>query len=548
VESLPSDAQDPAKMTPTEPLVPPQTSGRFGPREAFALAAAIALGFALFTDQRWEDYYITFRVSKNLAAGLGLVFQSGERVHAFTSPLGVLLPAVISWVTGAQSDELALWIFRLVTISAFSGAVATVWSIGRRLGWARASCAIAAGLLMTDAKSVSFSINGMETAFVLLFLALAIHALVAGSSAWRLGCIWAALMWTRPDGFVFFGAIGLGWWLFAPNASASGGRKDLALKYLKAGSVCAAFYLPWFLWAWSYFGSPVPHTVVAKAIGNHPPDWPALLWQLVTLPIRAWGFGKWDFILMPAYALDYGGWPLFAALIGHALVAFALVAFVLPRVDRSIRALAVALAFAVFYLLNVQLFPWYLPPATLLVILILAGIIEAGRRTARRPSVPLTLGAAAVVFSGSLLLGNAWQIRQQQRIIEGQRKAIGVWLRAHRSTPNDTVFLEPLGYIGYFSQLKMFDYPGLASPEVVGARRKFGEDRLKLVAALEPRWVVQRPGELQSVDPALTSWFLGHYAPAKLFDVSAEIAAVKFLPGRPYLQFDQGFLIWRKKD
>ena len=153
----------------------------------FALAAAIALAFALFTDQRWEDYYITFRVSQNLARGAGLVFQPGERVHAFTSPLGVLLPALISWSTGTQSDELTLWIFRLVTIGAFAGAAATVWSIARALGWSRLACAFAAGLLMTDAKSVSFSTNGMETAFMLLFLALSIRRLIAEHEGRRLG-------------------------------------------------------------------------------------------------------------------------------------------------------------------------------------------------------------------------------------------------------------------------------------------------------------------------------------------------------------------------
>jgi len=527
-----------------------QTRDRFGPRSAFALAALIALGFALFTDQRWEDYYITFRVSKNLATGLGLVFQPGERIHAFTSPLGVLLPALISWMTGPQGDELTLWIFRLLSIGAFAGAVATVWSIGRALGWSRSSCAVAAGLLMTDAKSVSFSINGMETAFVLFFLALAIYVLVSAPepSPWRLGGAWAALMWTRPDGFIFFGGVALGWLLFGPKSAPPGSRKALAGLYLKAGAVCAGLYLPWFLWAWSYFGSPIPHTVVAKAIGNQVPGWPALIWQFVTLPVRVWGFGKWDFILMPTYALDYGGWPLVLPLIGHGLVALAVVAFALPRVDRLVRALAVALAVAVYYLQYVQLFPWYLPPAALLVILILAGVLEAGRRTLCRQAIPNLLGAAAVIFSASMLLASAWEMRQQQRIIEGQRKAIGLWLAAHRASPLDTVFLEPLGYIGYYSQLKMFDYPGLASKEVVEARRRVGENRLKLVAALEPRWVVQRPGELQSSDPALNSWFVAHYAPEKIFDSSAQIAAIPFLPGRPYLRFDQGFLIWRRKD
>jgi len=36
---------------------------------------------------------------------------------------------------------------------------------------------------------------------------------------------------------------------------------------LRAAGVCALLYLPWFLFAWAYYGSPVPQTVVAKGIG-----------------------------------------------------------------------------------------------------------------------------------------------------------------------------------------------------------------------------------------------------------------------------------------
>ena len=537
-------------MTQNSTRALPQAPSRFGPGAVFALAAAIALGFALFTDQRWEDYYITFRVSQNLARGVGLVFQPGERVHAFTSPLGVLLPALISWSTGTQSDELTLWIFRLVTIGAFAGAAATVWSIARVLGWSRLSCAFAAGLAMTDAKSVSFSTDGMETAFMLLFLALSIRRLIADPKGvdWGLGCSWAALMWTRPDSFIFFGGVALGWWLFAPGSRLAGGRAALARRLFKAALVCAALYLPWFIWAWCYFGSPVPHTVVAKAIGNNLPGWPVLLLVFFTMPIRCWAAGKWDFILLPTYAVDFGGWPQFITFVSRALALIAIWAFMLPRMARATRALSVAFLIALFYLALVQLFPWYMPPAAMLAFLVLAGALEAGLKAIRRRIIPITLGAAALLFSMSLLTASAWQLRQQQRIIETQRKAMGEWLKANSSSPADSVFLEPLGYIGYYSGLKMLDYPGLSSTEVVAARRKVGENRLALVGELKPRWVVQRPGELYSTDTALNAWFLEHYAPTKIFNAGDQITAIPFLPGRRYLQFDQGFLIWKRKD
>lgn len=60
----------------------------------------LCLGWAAVTSHVWEDFWITFRSSKNLAAGHGLVFNPGDRLHTFTSPLGVLLPAAASLAAG----------------------------------------------------------------------------------------------------------------------------------------------------------------------------------------------------------------------------------------------------------------------------------------------------------------------------------------------------------------------------------------------------------------------------------------------------------------
>ena len=79
-------------------------------RPAVTIAVAaflVALGFAIYTQHVWEDYFITFRCSRNLATGHGLVFTPGERLQSFTSPLGVLLPAGFSWLTDNQSEALA---------------------------------------------------------------------------------------------------------------------------------------------------------------------------------------------------------------------------------------------------------------------------------------------------------------------------------------------------------------------------------------------------------------------------------------------------------
>jgi hypothetical protein len=69
----------------------------------------------------------------------------------------------------------------------------------------------------------------------------------------------------------------------------------------------------------------------------------------------------------------------------------------------------------------------------------------------------------------------ARQLQVQQSFIEnGLRRPIGLWLRDHAQTLHDSVMLEPLGHISYYSRLKMLDWPGLASKEVVEVRKRLG--------------------------------------------------------------------------
>src|SRR4051794_229143 len=109
----PSETAPRAEATPIPRLL------RFTP----LFVAAVCLLFAAFTRHAWEDYYITFRASLNLAEGKGLVFQPGERLHTFTSPLGTLLPALFAIGGGENVADRALWLFRVVSAAALGAAL-----------------------------------------------------------------------------------------------------------------------------------------------------------------------------------------------------------------------------------------------------------------------------------------------------------------------------------------------------------------------------------------------------------------------------------------
>jgi len=525
------------------------------------LVVLLALGWAVFTQHVWEDYYITYRASKNLATGHGLTFTAGERVHSFTSPLGVLLPALASLLAGNASDDAALWIFRFMAAAALAGAVVITARTAARVTPAGGFAALLPVLLVvTDAKTVDYTINGMETPFLLLFLAWTWWALVTSPPrAWRhLGLAWAGLMWTRPDAFVYIGTLAVGAQLFRPSESGPWWRRLLPPgDFVRAGALTTVLYLPWLVWAWRYYGTPVPNTITAKGLFL-PPFTPAVLLDWVmAFPRKLWTDPS---ILagtfMPAYSYNTG-WPMWASRGAAGLALVAALLWLVPRLRWEARVASFAALAGQFYLYSCVGFPtpWYLPPVAFLSLVAL-GLALGQLAGAARPVLrggARAAGIALVSAAALLAVAVAWQLRCQQRLIEdGQRRGIGQWLKAQAASPRDTVFLEPLGYIGFFSNLKMLDYPGLCAPEVIAARRRAESHSYpfcwsELIMLLQPDWLVLRPYEREYIENRDREVLEYYYERAKVFDVRPQVAAVPFLPGRGYLVNDACFEVWRRR-
>jgi hypothetical protein len=552
-------------MDPSSNLVnasPPERKVRW---LLFVGVFALALSFAAYTQHAWEDYYITYRVSKNLATGHGLVYTVGERVHAFTSPLNVLVPAALSILTGNTSDQLVLWLFRVLSSALLAGAAVLLYESARNNHLGRLATAVLIGMFAFDAKIVDFSINGQEIAFMMIFLALALHALTVRSdwTVLKLGLAGAGLMWTRPDGFIYFGALGAGFLLFNAGRSIGQSRLGMLKVFLCAGALTTVLYLPWLLWAWHYFGSPIPHTIIAKGLARHlapvsPHSWfLAMLYSPIGMLRTSAGS-----TFLPAYALVFGGWHWSVALYGKVLACLCVFYWLIPFARPQARAVSFAFMLGHFYLSYAASFPfpWYVPNCTILGIFVSAHIVqhaldvafslkdknEANSRLLRGC---IRLGAASLLSAAFLLfLCAAWQLRVQQREIEaGTRQQIGLWLRQQAASPADTVFLEPLGYIGFYSQLKMLDTPGLSAPEVVTAEKKLQTTSLaEVIAELQPDWLVLRPVEADPVRKATPRLLTETYSTVKVFDASERVASHHWLPGRGYLLFDQKFIVLKR--
>ncbi len=502
------------------------------------LVMAAPAVFALFTGNIWEDFFITYRSSLNLLHGHGLVFEIGRRVHTFTSPLGTLLPAGLAGLAGTDDPLSVMALFRVVAVVALGAAW---WLAAARLQTGLA-LAVAALLWAFDAKVAAYSTNGMETALLILAVVLAWRALLDHRPVLA-GVALGALMWTRPDGFIYFGALAVATLLV---------RGDQPWKFkdwLVTAVVAAAIYTPWFAWAWAYYGSPVPNTILAKG-GSATSSW-ALL-AAAAYPFRYFfGHSAAHDAFLPPY-LQVADWPAWLSWFGRLLALAVAGVVAWPRCPRPARIAGLAFVLGGIYLTLTTRAPWYFPAWAVLAYLALGGGIEtAVAALAARPGARRALAgvvAFVVVFQLGLFVAIALQLRAQQRIIEwGVRAPLGRSLALSAKSPHETVFLEPLGYIGFYSNLAMRDTPGLCAPEVV-ALRKQGVVRMpELVAALKTDWVVLRAHEYEGFSPGEKSAFDRDYLLVKVYDVRPEVDAQAWLPGRRFLTYDAYFGVWRRR-
>lgn len=517
----------------------------------FSCIVSIVLLFALYTQHAWEDWYITFRASKNLAMGRGLTFSPPQLVHSFTSVLGTVIPTFFSYITGNNSDDLVLWLYRIcnAVFLGFSGIM--LFRISQKAKLEKWASIFLVGMFMVDTKIIDFSINGMETAIMMFFLIAVFYNLYhrpIDKMYLYLGINFGLLMYTRPDSFIYWGSICLFLTLFCrkwqdTNITFS----EWFVMFSKATAIAICLFLPWILFTWWYYGTPIPHTVIAKGL-YHP----------FNIGINSF---KSINIFLPPY--NYlGGWEYVGSYFGFPIGLLATSCFLFYKTNLIGRMTSLVALIGVFYLNTFSgqgMLPWYIPNITILCIFSLAYLLNDIDGYLQRSSSQLALYGkiiyktfivASLACMVYMTVFFAYEAYYRQRVIEWpHRKEIGLWLKAHSKSNNETVFMECLGYIGYYSQLKTYDFPGMSSPETVAARKKIHAERPgeeseygTVIEYLRPDWLVLRPDEVKD------KTFLNlAYDPVKVFDARPNIPNTPWLKGKYYFDFDAYFTVYKKK-
>lgn len=211
-----------------------------------------------------DDAYISFRYALNLIDGNGLVYNPGEAVQGYTNFLWVILLAGAMWA-GLPPVPFG---FVLGALAGASVVVLTViWSM-RRLAPGRTSAYVAPVLLVSNFAVAVWSTRGLETGlFTLLILAASLLYLRRGperpfpaGSAVLL--VLATL--TRPEGGLVFGILVLHLLLARLRIK----QRLLTRPDLAPLAVFGLSILAYALWAYLYYGDPLPNTFRAKVGGG----------------------------------------------------------------------------------------------------------------------------------------------------------------------------------------------------------------------------------------------------------------------------------------
>lgn len=248
--------------------VPPVASaavdaGRFvrSPAGLALLYVPFAIGVLLAFSATPDDALITMRYAANVVHGHGAVFNPGERVEGFTSPLHLLVSVLVFLVPGGHA------LLKAKAASIAFGVLA-LWAGARLLRAADLSTwALRLGLVLLGGSFiVSYAaVNAMETTLACWLVTTLLVLLVTGQvrDRWVIsGLVAGAAVLTRPDALLL--VAGLAVTSFAVDRTAG------FLPRIRWVLLAAAMVALSVLVRWSYYGELLPNTYYAKSAPRNP--------------------------------------------------------------------------------------------------------------------------------------------------------------------------------------------------------------------------------------------------------------------------------------
>ena len=404
-----------------------------------------------------EDAFITFRYARNLASGHGLVYNPGERVMGFTSPVWTLWCALGELLLHNPIAWSRAWGIVADVVTLLVGGALVMRATSKTSAWAFTF------FFAAWPYFAAVGVSGMEISLCLAWLVLS--AALVGARHPLGGPALAALALTRPEGVAAAAVLALGarW-------------RDRLVAAAIVGGAAIALTLE--------YGNPVPNSLLVKAsIYGTPGPWAGRHW--------------WDW-LSPVVL---GAWPgpsdtaMMIPLTVTLAAAFVVGAPELWRRRDTAHARAAAAALVVwigYIAVGTAYFWWYLALPLFGVVLVAAA------------GFPRIVRGAAIPVSLSLLVLSSWTLAWQLYVGRASQEASSFGAiagqLASRCRPGDTALLEPIGMIGYTAPVRVLDETGLVSPDIAARRVRGAGWYTDVVTQGRPDWLVVRSAMLRSAE------------------------------------------------
>ena len=200
-----------------------------------------------------DDSYISFRYARNLADGLGLVYNPGEAIEGYTNFLWTVLLAA-GMKLGVDPHLSA----KILGAAAAIGTLVVVYRLAQRLLPLRTLPCVATWLLASSAPFTGYAVFGLETTFFALLVMLGTAMMLSEvederARPWS-GLVFAAAGLTRPEAPMY---LGLPMLLL--------GRRFFGRQNLVRGAFFVGPVLAHLLWRHAYYGAWTPATLSASS-------------------------------------------------------------------------------------------------------------------------------------------------------------------------------------------------------------------------------------------------------------------------------------------
>lgn len=445
------------------------------------LAVSLVLAAAAFRHgpRTCDDAFITFRYSRNLADGLGLVYNPGEPVLGTSAPLFAVLlaPAAVAFGAEALPRAAAAAGIALLPAVAF-----LVYRYARRM----APPALAAGAALASLapeESLRIFASGMETPLYLAGLLVSMELLARGRRREALA-VSALLPFLHPEGVLLFPVLVLA----SRRRDGTWPLRDAALALVPAAVFAAAVR------AWA--GTLLPQALIAKSrIYVGPPG--TAFEELARSLLEPLGTALAARLASVSPAADFA---VVAAAAG--IVAAVLVAARRSLGDPFVLAPGLfALAYlGAFSLGNPLIFPWYRAPLLLTATLALAG--AAGRAAAEGAGGARSFGALSsrVLAAALLLAGAANAAAFRPAVVADREDLYRDAVSALGLSPSDVVAAPEIGAVGFYTRARVLDTLGLVSPESLPFHGGAWQERLARSGGGPRGWELP-PGLLEALRP-----------------------------------------------